>query len=37
MAYRRFEILDVRLPADLTHDATYIKVLYKPNLEDTNI
>ena len=35
MAYRRFEILDVRLPADLKHDATFIKVLCKPNLEDS--
>jgi len=34
MAYRRFEILDIRLPADLKHDATFIKVLYNPDLED---
>ena len=34
MAYRRFEILDVRLPTFLQHDATHIKVLNQPDIDD---
>ena len=34
MAFRRFEILDVRLPSFLQHDATQIRILTEPNIND---
>lgn len=34
MAFRRFEILDVRTPSFLEHDATQIRVLTSPNIEN---
>ena len=34
MAFRRFEILDVRLPNFLKHDATQIRVLTTPTVDD---
>lgn len=36
MAFRRFEILDVRLPSFLKHDATQIRVLTEPNINATD-